>query len=562
MRRALATLTTVALAAGLGSYATGAASAAPEVSASPSTVSAPSLAANPVAPDASTRQVHRYNPPAIRWGSCATDRLKKAGAQCGMLTVPMDYARPTGTKIKLAVSRVKADPSVRYQGAMLVNPGGPGGSGLGLAVLGEFIPDGAGAGYDWIGFDPRGVGSSRPALTCDGNVTAAPRPYYTPYKTAIYDQWIARSKDYAKKCAANGSILKHMRTSNTVADMESLRKALGRTQINLYGFSYGTYLGQMYASKYPKQVRRFVLDGVVDPRRIWYKANLDQNIAFEKSMRQFFNWVADNDEAYGLGDDGQDVRSDWYKLRSKLVYSPQGKLGASEFTDVFLSAGYYVYDWDYLAQVFAAAKSGNFAPAEQTYVEGNPTGPGADNGYAVYAAVQCTDNFWPSKWSTWREDAWQLNKLAPFETWGNTWFNAPCHWWPVEADDDPYINGSNAPAMLLIGETNDAATPFSGAIEVRRRFSKSVLVEGVGGSTHSGSLSGVACTDDKIAAYLRSGTLPARRSGSLSDVKCAPVPAPEPSVTASARRSGEPTEKSIGIKNRELRELLDEARGF
>ena len=162
-----------------------------------------------------------------------------------MLTVPMDYTRPTGTKIKLAVSRVKADPSVRYQGAMLVNPGGPGGSGLGLAVLGEFVPDGAGAGYDWIGFDPRGVGSSQPALTCDGNVTAAPRPYYTPFKSTIYTQWINRSKDYANKCAKNGSILKHMRTSATVADMESLRRALGRHQINLYGFSYGTYLGQM-----------------------------------------------------------------------------------------------------------------------------------------------------------------------------------------------------------------------------------------------------------------------------------------------------------------------------
>ena len=562
MRRTLTALTTVALAAGLGSYATGAANATPEVAATPSTVAAPSAATAPVVPDATATQVHRYTPPPIRWGSCTSERLQQAGAECGMLTVPMDYTRPTGTKIKLAVSRVKADPSVRYQGAMLVNPGGPGGSGLGLAVLGEFVPDSAGAGHDWIGFDPRGVGSSQPALTCDGNVTAAPRPYYTPFKSTIYTQWINRSKDYANKCAKNGSILKHMRTSATVADMESLRRALGRHQINLYGFSYGTYLGQMYASKYPNQVRRFVLDGVVDPRRVWYKANLDQNIAFEKSMRQFFNWVADNDASYGLGTDGQDVRAAWYKLRSKLYYNPQGKLGPSEFTDVFLSAGYYVYDWDYLAQVFAAAQEGNFSPAEQTYVEGNPTGPGADNGYAVYAAVQCTDAIWPAKWSTWREDAWQLNKSAPFETWGNTWFNAPCHWWPAQSQQDPYINGSKAPAMLLIGETNDAATPFSGAIEVRRRFPKSVLIEGVGGSTHSGSLSGVACTDDKIAAYLKSGTLPTRRSGVLSDVKCAPVPAPEPSVTAAARKSGQPTEKSVGIKNRELRELLDGARGF
>src|SRR4051812_45260546 len=104
----------------------------------------------------------------ITWGACANPGLAARKADCGFLTVPLDHARPNGPTIKLAVSRIRhKTPDARYQGVMLVNPGGPGGSGLVLSVLGDFVPDGVGDSYDWIGFDPRGVGASVPALTCD-----------------------------------------------------------------------------------------------------------------------------------------------------------------------------------------------------------------------------------------------------------------------------------------------------------------------------------------------------------------------------------------------------------
>ena len=122
----------------------------------------------------------------ITWGPCTSQTLIGAGAECGMLSVPLDYSRPSGEKIQLAVSRVRHTvPDDEYQGIVLVNPGGPGGSGLVYSVLGQFVPDDAGASYDWIGFDPRGVGASVPALSCDPDYNAGPRPPYDPTSLGI-----------------------------------------------------------------------------------------------------------------------------------------------------------------------------------------------------------------------------------------------------------------------------------------------------------------------------------------------------------------------------------------
>lgn len=524
--------------------------------AAPSATRAPASTSGPVAPDA---RAHSYTPPPIDWGPCEDLRLQDAGAQCGMLTVPLDYSNRSGEKIQLAVSKIDADPSVRYQGAMLVNPGGPGGSGLTLSRLGGWVPDGAGAGYDWIGFDPRGVGSSEPSLSCDPTYFEPNRPYYSPTNAERLRAWDAKTRGYAADCAeANAQMLPHMRSSSTVYDMESIRKALGRWKLNFYGFSYGTHIAQIYASKYPHRVRRFVLDGVVNTGKSWYSANLDQNIAFEESMRAWWEWIAENDETYGLGTTGADVRREWYRQRARLNSWPREGMGGSEWTDVFLSAGYYVYDWDYLASVFvAASQDSDFGPAIDEYAAANPSTSGSDNGYAVYLATECTDSPWPPSWSTWSRDGWRTHRAAPFESWGNMWFNNPCRVWSVDAGARVYVNGSKAPAMLLIAETKDAATPFSGALATRQRFPESVLIEGKDGSTHSGSLSGVDCVDDRVAAYLKDGTLPERRSGNTSDVECEPVPPPTP--TSPDARAGA---QSQGLENRELREIINEARAF
>jgi pimeloyl-ACP methyl ester carboxylesterase len=480
--------------------------------------------------------------PAIKWGACKESGLASAKAECGFLTVPLDYAKPDGTKIKLAVSRVKSTvPAHGRQGVMLVNPGGPGGSGRSLSVLGRYVPAGAGDFFDWIGFDPRGVGASVPALTCDADYLSYHRPPYVPTGAAIEKAWLKRAKGYAKDCAANGGkLLDHMRTTDTVRDMESLRIALGEKKINFYGFSYGTYLGQVYSTLYPQRVGKMVLDGNVNPGRVWYDANLDQDVAFERTMKIYFGWLAKYDKVYHLGKTGKAVEKVFYQEQAKLIKKPVGGFGGSELTDVFLQAGYYVFGWEAVATAFSSwVNDRDSAGLKALFEASNPTDKGADNGYAVYLATQCTDVQWPTSWDKWRADNAKVHKLAPFETWGNAWFNAPCLTWAGKAGKPVGVNGKDAPPILLISETLDGATPFSGSLEVRRLFPRAVLVEGVGGTTHAGSLFGNACVDLTIARYLANGTLPKRVQGSTSDKKCEPLPQPNP-IAAKAKVAASP----------------------
>jgi len=541
MRRLVATLTAGLL--GIGLLTAGPALAAPN---SAGTAAARALAAG-------------YEPPPIPWGTCPTNSLRNAGAQCGLLTVPLDYANPSGTKIQLMVSRIAHKTSdADYQGVMLVNPGGPGGSGLGLARLGEFVPNNAGDPYDWIGFDPRGVGRSVPSLSCDGDYFAPGRPYYVPETPDLRRRWWDKTRQYARDCgAAAAALLAHTKTTDWVADMESIRKALGADKINYYGFSYGTYLGQVYSTLHPDRVRRMVFDGVVNPTRVWYDANLDQDVQFDKNIRIFFDWIAEHDATYHLGTDGAALLDRYYSIQQTLRADPAfGTFGPSEWNDIFVSAAYYVYGWEDVAQVFAAAVHGDFAPAADFY--GDPTGPGSDNTYANYLAVQCTDVQWPQGWGKWEKDNSALNESAPFLTWNNAWYNAPCRYWPAAAGTPTDVNGSNVPGILLIEETNDAATPWAGAIEVRKRYPSAVLIEGVGGTTHAGSLSGVECTDNRIADYLLTGTLPARLSGDRSDVQCDPVPPPNPAPTPATALVGVSTHDRLG----DLRKVMMAAQVF
>jgi hypothetical protein len=278
-----------------------------------------------------------------------------------------------------------------------------------------------------------------------------------------------------------------------------------------------------------------VLDGNVDPRGVWYAANLDQDKAFNISIKAYFAWVAKYDSVYHLGTTEAGVEKLYYSILSKLGKKPVGKLGPDEWNDVFVSAGYYVFGWEDVADAFVAASKGNYKPATTLYTGANPTGAGADNGFAMYLGTQCTEGAWPKDWYKWRLDNWITYANAPFITWNNAWFNAPCHYWGAKTSKPVTIDGSKAPSILLINETLDAATPYSGALEVRKLFPKSVLIEGVGGTTHAGSLSGVTCTDDKIAAYLTDGTLPPRVATNSSDVQCGPVPQPDPTAPAASK---------------------------
>jgi hypothetical protein len=294
-----------------------------------------------------------------------------------------------------------------------------------------------------------------------------------------------------------------------------------------------------------------VLDGVIGASQVWYKLNLEQEKQFDPNIDTFFDWVAENDASYGLGTDGKAVRQIYYDTLADLTANPEPDFGPSDWNDVFVGAAYYVYDWDFYAHVLAAAAQGDLSLAKDAY--GSP----GDATYATYLAVECTDAAWP-RWKKQEHDAYKIAASAPFLAWNNTWYNAPCLTWAAPSGRPVNVDGKNVPPILMIEETNDAATPFEGALEARRTFPKSVMIEGVGGTTHAGSLSGVACTDDKIADYLLTGALPKRKPGNRSDVQCDPVPPPAPTPVAGAAAAA-PAGAAAHDRIGGLRKLITEA---
>ncbi len=285
-----------------------------------------------------------YQPPPISWGACDNPTLQQVGAQCGSLIVPLDYGHPHGKQISLAVSRVLHTSSAAdYQGVVLANPGGPGVSGLFLSFLGQLVPNGVGGYYDWIGFDPRGVGASKPSLSCDPGYFGYNRPNYVPRTRALVRIWLHRARHYADACrrSAAAELLGHVKTVDTVSDLESLRKALGAKQITYYGYSYGTYIGQVYATLHPNRVRRMVLDSIIDPRNVFYRANLNQDVGFQKTIRIFFRWLAKYSGVYHVGRSGSAVERGYDRELARLDRHPAGGvIGPDELEDVLLSAGY------------------------------------------------------------------------------------------------------------------------------------------------------------------------------------------------------------------------------
>ncbi|HXH78940.1 alpha/beta hydrolase [Nocardioides sp.] len=471
----------------------------------------------------------QYKAAPIDWGKCKDDFLIDSGARCGMLTVPLDHADPTGPTIKLAVSRVKHK-GQKYRGVMFTNPGGPGGSGTFVAGYGQFVPKDVGKTYDWIGVDPRGVGDSRPALSCDKRILKiGTRPPYDPTTGGILARWIGKSEDYARDCgdSAAARLLPHMKTTDIVADFEVLRETLNAEKVSFYGFSYGTYIAQVYATLHPERLDKLVLDGVVDPRGIWYESNRNQNVAFEKSIKGFYRWAARGNRDLRLGRTAAAVEKTYYRVLRKVTRNRINGVGAAELTDVVLGAGYAAFLYPEIASALSEiANKGTAKQARMLYVSQNPVEPRGDNGYAAYLATICTDAPWPTDLNQILADNAAQHEQYPFITWGNGWFNAPCRTWPAPAAPAAVEVAPYAGSVLLINETFDGATPIEGAREVRRRFTSAVLIEGVKGTTHSGSLSGVGCVDNKIAKYLATGKLPTRKSGDVSDVRCPRIPAP------------------------------------
>jgi pimeloyl-ACP methyl ester carboxylesterase len=507
---------------------TGSAATAPS---SPSASSSPSAAGTQ--PTGSAEAAGSIVPAhsTLRWHGCPHELASAGVPDCATLSVPVNYADPGGRHISIALDMIPATaPADRQQGVLLVNPGGPGAGGLGLApaVAQGLSPDVA-AGYDIVGFDPRGVGSSVPRLSCDPGFFSGVRPNYVPANAAAEQVLVNRAKNYASDCQKKfGWLLPYMSTQNVARDMDAIRAAFGVTKVNYYAFSYGTYLGQVYATMFPERVRRMVLDSIVDPTGVWYADNVAQDYAFQGRIKAFFAWVARYDGTYQLGGTAAQVQAAWYQARKQLQARPAGgRIGPDEFDDTYLQGMYVDGLWPALAQALSSyLNSGQDSDLIAQY---QANGTQDENEFAVYNAVQCRDVNWPRSWSFWATDTERVYKQASFQAWDNAWFNAACAFWPVKGPDKPLsIKGAGLPGILMLQGTLDPATPYQGAQDAHKLLPSARMVVVEGGGDHGQSLEqpSNSCVQGYLNAYLGTGALP--RSPGLVNATCPAVPAPSP----------------------------------
>ncbi|KPI10455.1 TAP domain protein [Actinobacteria bacterium OK074] len=470
----------------------------------------------------------------IRYGSCAAEGDLPGSLRCGTVTVPLDYAHPDGRRIKLTVSRIKGTgkgDAVR-QGALVYNPGGPGASGMYFPLVG-YLPawQRIAAAYDLVGYAPRGVGRSAP-LSCEDpkRLFKGPRPAPAQPSASYKKERVAEAKAYARGCARrSGSALRYYTSLNNARDLDVLRAALGERRLTFMGASYGTYFGAVYATLFPGHVRRMVFDSAVNPapEQVWYHNNLDQSAAFERRWADFREWVADHDDVYGLGDTAAAVLRGYEQARAQLTAEPAGgKVGPAQLQGLLLQAGYYDDYWPMAAQVLSAYLKGDPKPLVEHAGPNREAAVEAENSNAVYTAVECNDAPWPTDWRVWDRDNTALARVAPFETWDNVWTNLPCAYWPAPRQHPVDVRTAPGalPQTLILAAERDAATPYTGALELRRRLPGAVLVTERDAGSHGIGAADNPCVNARLESYLLDGPL---RGGNTS---CAPHAEPKPQL--------------------------------
>lgn len=474
----------------------------------------------------------------IAWSPCPdTDpnlgTLLK-GLECGSVEVPLDYARPNGQKIKLALTRARHTvPDDQYKGVVLLHRGqwpGPisrdmptryakGTTGLAKDV---------GAAYDWIGFDPRGVGASEPAIVCDPSyinpMLADPVP-----KTAADEQnAVAKAKAYAKSCGDKyGDLLDHFTTKDSARDLDRMRIALGQEQITYYGIDWGGYLGSVYATMYPTRVKRMVLDSVPSPSGVGYQNQMSKNITSEQNAGLFFAWVAEYDSVYHLGTTADEVEANYYKGQDALRAEPvDGRIGPGEWANVFEQVVYRSWTWVSRAKIL----SDFVVRGDATALRADSPTPGfpQQNRVAMTNAVNCTEGRWPKDWKVWSTTlSGQYAAGNHLLTWSNGWYGAPCAFWPVPAQA-PVRVGSTSADILLVQPQYDNAHGMFGALDMRTRFPNSRLIMEAGGHNVGSALSANnnPCLNTYVSDYLRDGTRPTASWGIDATCQAAADPVP------------------------------------
>lgn len=475
----------------------------PVPSRSASAPSAPSATASAAASAPASPAYYRQR---LAWQAC------DGGFSCATMRVPLDYARPTGRQVGIAVIRLPASGPGGRIGSLVINPGGPGGSGVDYGRYARYLfPAKVRARFDVVGFDPRGVARSAPVrcltdpeLDALVSTPAVPR---TPAETASL---VEVSKHFAAACQAkNGDLLAHVGTLDTARDLDVLRAALGDARLTYLGKSYGTYLGAKYAELFPGRIRALVLDGALDPGLAGDQLNAGQAVGFEANLRDFLTTCVGGGGC-PLGSTQTGARAGLDALLAAIERSPLPGAGNRRLGPgpaLFgLAAGLYspANGWPQLEAALAAAKKGDGAKLlalADSLADRGPNGH-YSNQLEANSAINCIDRPWPVSLPAIASQAAAAARTAPHFGAGLAYSSLTCAYWPVPPVERPHpVRAVGAPPILVVGTRGDPATPYVWAQALAGQLASGVLVT-FEGDGHTAYGKGSTCVDDAVNRYL------------------------------------------------------------
>lgn len=437
---------------------------------------------------------------ALSWRDCSA-------GECATLKVPLDAAAPDGEQIDLALARVRAAKPQERIGSLLINPGGPGAPGTEFVQAVESqLPEAITDRFDIVGWDPRGTGSSSPVdcgkrLDYLFDVDTAPDD---PTELAALE---AASQRFADTCARrSGDLLRHITSLDTVGDMDRIRAALREEKLTFAGFSYGTYLGALYAQAYPDRVRALLLDGAVDPAVPVDEVSIQQAKGFEASIEAFLDDCAHRTSCafHHDGDPGAALNALRARIDKKPMRGDNGRVLGPSQLDIALAAPLYSGASGYriLASALKAADDGDPSKLLDLFDEYMLRAP--DGTYSTewpaFLAISCADG---PDLDTATAVALQARAAteAPIFGASNVGLSFPCAYWPFPPANPVAapVSAPGAPPIVVVGTTGDPATPVAWSEGLARELGARLVT--VDGTTHTSSLDGNPCLDRALTAY-------------------------------------------------------------
>ncbi|MEU9144495.1 alpha/beta hydrolase [Streptomyces sp. NPDC048349] len=486
----------------------------------------------------------------LKWGECPAPTPLEGGGQappkdwqCATLDVPLDYAKPEGETLPIALIRAKARDQKNRIGSLVFNFGGPGGSGIttlpGAAKEFEALR----ARYDLVSFDPRGVGRSAP-VRCedDKQLDAYLSEDFTPDTPQEEQRYVEIIRTYQQACKKNSDkLLPHVGTSNAARDMDRIRQALGDEKLHYFGISYGTELGGIYAHLFPKNVGRAVFDAVVDPTKTSEASALGQAKGFQLALDNFAQDCVDRgDECRLQGSTAKEIEANIIKLQKDLAAKPIPGIGDRQLTETQATNGiaqalYSQELWPLLEQGLDEAEGGQgqLLLALSDALNGRDEQGHYSNLSAANAAINCADSKERYTLAETKAKLPAFRSASPVFGDFLGWAMLSCTGWPVAgAWETPDVSAPGAAPILVIGNTGDPATPYEGARRMVERLGPGVGVElTYKGEGHGAYNSGDTCVQSAVNAYLLEGKEPAQ--GTVCTASGNPTATPAATPTGS-----------------------------